>query len=222
MDDPFEALQAGDVTQLERLLQEDPVRAAARNPQGISLLTLAAYMRRAEVVELLRRHRAEPDFFEAAVLGDVARADELLRQDPSLLARFSPDGFPALSLAAHFGHLGAVEALIAAGADVNAAALNPMRARPLHSAVANRDAASVAAVVATLVAHGADVNARQEGGFVALHEVAARDLPAVARLLLDHGADPDAAGSDGRTPLAVAADKASATARLLLERGATA
>jgi ankyrin repeat protein len=51
-----------------------------------------------------------------------------------------------------------------------------------------------------LLAHGADVNARQGGGFTALHAAAASSDAELARLLLAAGADATARADDGREP----------------------
>ena len=51
------------------------------------------------------------------------------------------DGFTPLQLAAYFGAPGAAADLIAAGADVDAVADNPMRIQPLHAAAAGRHSA---------------------------------------------------------------------------------
>ncbi len=222
MKELFEAVQADDLPRLERLLAEDPARAHARNERGVSLLMTAAYFRREAMLAALLQAGAEPDLFEATVVGDVARVRALLAKDPGAARRVSSDGFPALTLAAHFGQRAVVELLLDAGADLEAVAEHPMRVRALHSAVASRETAHILGVVTTLVARGADVNSRQEGGWAPLHEAASRDLLDVARLLLDNGADPNAAGMDGRTPLKLAPAADSATARLLVERGATA
>jgi hypothetical protein len=84
-----------------------------------------------------------------------------------------------------------------------------------------------AATVATLIAHGADVNARFTGNHseTPLHWAASTDDVAVIDCLLDHGADIEASGSviGGGTPLAdaVAFGQWNA-ARKLAERGARA
>jgi uncharacterized protein len=83
------------------------------------------------------------------------------------------------------------------------------------------------AVVAALIAHGADVNARFTGNHseTPLHWAASTDDVAVLDCLLDHGADIEATGSviGGGTPLAnaVAFGQWNA-ARRLVERGAQA
>jgi len=67
-----------------------------------------------------------------------------------------------------------------------------------------------------LIAHGADVNARQAEGVTALQEAASNGDTVSIRLLLAAGADPSSAMPDGRTALDFAlAGNHSEAARLL-------
>jgi ankyrin repeat protein len=85
--------------------------------------------------------------------------------------------------------------LLEHGADVGAVARNPLTVQPLHSAAAGGHTV----VARLLLEHGADPNARQEGGFVPLHAAAQAGNDELYELLLASGADQDAATDDGRT-----------------------
>ena len=97
---------------------------------------------------------------------------------------------------------------------------------PLHCAACYEDFE----MVRVLLDHKADVNARSDGGWTPIHYVSLSMLfnfrpssPAVAQLLLEHGADVNAPISDGsgRTPLHVMIEFNRAdVVRVLLERGA--
>ena len=78
---------------------------------------------------------------------------------------------------------------------MSAVAKNPLRVQPLHSAAAGGHTA----VARLLLEHGADPNARQEGGFVPLHAAAQAGNDELYELLLASGADQGAATDDGRT-----------------------
>ena len=70
-----------------------------------------------------------------------------------------------------------------------------------------------------MLAAGADANARQNGGFTALHAAAQNGDAAMARDLLDHGAEVDPPTEDGRTALGIADEQGhDDVAALLRER----
>jgi len=142
--------------------------------------------------------------FEAAALGDGARVRALARAEPAALAGRSPDGWPALHLAAHFGHGDAVDALLEARADVRAYSDNHEANTALHAALAGRGGLRV---VSRLLAAGADVNARAGGGYTPLHIVAFGGDAALLNTLLAHGADAEALADDGKTALAIAEER---------------
>ena len=90
--------------------------------------------------------------------------------------------------------------LLEAGADVDAVADNETHVQPLHSAAASRHLE----VCRLLLAAGADVNARQAGGFTPLHAAAQNGDPEMVELFLSARADPAAATDAGETPAATA------------------
>jgi ankyrin repeat protein len=147
----------------------------------------ALYTGDREQAEALRAETAEPNVFEAAALGDTDRLEELLAAAPDLARAWSPDGFTAVHYAAFFGSPEAIRALLAAGGDLEAPALNEEfapEARPLHSAVA---AGRIDNAEALLEA-GADPNARQHGGFTPLMGAERSGDFDLAELLIRHGA----------------------------------
>ena len=166
--------------------------------EQVSELMTALYQRdRARVDELLAE-APTLDLFECAALGRTAEFPD----DFGVSDRAS-DGFTALHLACFFGHAETARELVARGADVNAAADNPSRVQPLHSAAAGQSAE----IVALLLDRGATPDARQHGGWTALHAAAMNGDTQMARALLEHGADPDLAADDGQTVRSLAEDK---------------
>ena len=128
----------------------------------------------------------------------------LARAEPAALAGRSPDGWPALHLAAHFGHGDAVDALVDARADVRARSDNHLANTALHAALAGRGGLRI---VSRLLASGADVNARAAGGYTPLHIAAFRDDLAIINTLLAYGARADARADDSRTALTIAEER---------------
>jgi ankyrin repeat protein len=191
----IDAIKQGDEAAVAGLLESDPRMADERDEDGVSALLQALYRGQTQIVSRIAGAKGWMDVFEAAAMGDAARLELALKEQPDDVKAFSPDGFTALHLAAFFGHRLAVNLLLLAGADPNAEARNRMRVRPLHSAVAGPDPMMAEA----LVMMGADVNAVQEGGFTALHAAAHRGNLQLTELLLGAGADPSARTDDGRS-----------------------
>jgi ankyrin repeat protein len=106
-------------------------------------------------------------------------------------------------LAAFFGHKELAEWLLERGAKVHAISLNAMRNTPLHAAVARNQAD----VVTLLIAKGADVNAKQQGGWSPLHAAASNGREDLVRTLLAHGASAFAPAENSQTPLDMALTK---------------
>ncbi|MGH7301074.1 MAG: ankyrin repeat domain-containing protein [Candidatus Rokuibacteriota bacterium] len=184
----FESIKAGDVDAVRAAVSSDPAVAASRDDKGLSAVRAALYNQKQDVVDVLLEAEPELDVFDAAAVGDVDRLTELLDGDGDLVNARSEDGFTPLHLAAFFTRGPAVRLLLDRGADVGAVADNDMQVQPLHSAVA----AGSREIVAALLLAGADVNARQQGGFTPLLAAEQREDPDMIRLLMDHGAEESA------------------------------
>lgn len=216
----MDAVKAGDADAVRRILAADPAAAHAREDDGESPLLMALYTGRRELADLLLAHGRRPDGFEAAALGDVERLRALLDAEPSAVTRISSDGWTMLHLAGFFGHVEALRLLLERGADVRAVSINTMRNTPLHATLAGPSGIAGARL---LVQAGADVNARQHGGYTALHAAAQHGAIDVIDLLLDAGADLDPTADDGRRAVDFARERGhAAAADHLVSRGAAA
>jgi len=198
----MEAIRAGDKAAVDSLMKAEPDLLRFTAPNGSSVLLLAAYFGHPELAEVLVRHGANPDVFEASALGDLESVRKWVGSDRGLVNSFAPDGFYPLGLAAYFGHCAIVEFLLKNGANVSLAARNAQKVTALHAG-ASRGGTEI---VKMLLEAGADPNAKQERGFVPLHSAAANGAIATVELLLKHGAIADARADDGKTPADLAAD----------------
>ncbi len=207
----FDAVRKGDAAEVERVLDGDPTLLTARR-SGVSALLFAVYAGHPEIARLFLDRGADPDVFEASATGEIGRLEKRLAEDPSRANAVASDGFTPLGLAAFFRQRDAVRLLLARGALVNTASQNAQRVAPLHSAVAGGDEG----IVADLLAHGADVAARQDLGFTPLHNAAAVGNETIIRLLLDRGADRSERSDSGKTAEEIARDRGHSEAAELL------
>ena len=207
------AVLEGSPEAVEALLGAGPDLRITHN-RPAHLFFVAAYRRRKEVMEVLVRS------FGASL--PVAAALDRTKEVRAMLAKGADaeqsymDAFTALHYAARcWAGRDTVQALVDAGADVNARA--DERETPLHMAVrsGNREAAR------GLVANGAQVMARNEDGRTPLHEAALAGFADLTSFLIDSGADVNARDRFGETPLHSAALMGRVAAgRLLLAHGA--
>lgn len=198
-------------------LERSPELASARNPRGVSALCLAVYRRRSQLAAAIAAARTDIDIFEATCIGDLERVMQLAKDDLDTVNAVSPDGFSPAGYSAFFGHPAVLRELIRRGGEVNTPADNAMRVCPLHSAAAHSDQRKAVELAGIVLEAHADPNARQQGGFTALHEAALNGNIALIELLLRHGADPSVKNDRGVTPADLARANGHAEAVRLLE-----
>jgi len=199
----FQALQSGNASKVEALLDANASLANAKNEKGQSAVLMAVYSGRKEIRDLLLARGIALELHEAAAAGQLARVKQIVDKDPALANNFSPDGFPVFALAAVFGHRDVVEYLFVKGADVNAAAANGTGYNALTGAVASGHAQ----IAGWLLNNGANANYRYGAGYSPLLTAAANGHLEIVRMLLEHGADLHAKTNDGKTALSFAQER---------------
>jgi ankyrin repeat protein len=201
--DFFAAVQAGELSEVSRLLETDPGLLAAKNERGASAVLMACYNGRKEVRDFLVAKGATLELHEAAAAGQLSRVKELIETNPAAAMSYSPDGFPVMALAAVFGHEDVARYLLGKGADVNSVATNGSGYTALTGAVASGHAA----IAQWLVENGADVNYRYANGYSPLLTAAANGHLEIVKVLLAYGADLHARTEDGKNAFAFAEER---------------
>jgi Ankyrin repeat len=174
----FELIEAGDARGARDLLADDPSLASARDDQGLSALMRASY-RGGAVFAAVREAEPELDPWDRIIVGE---SDGLPAPDV-----WSPDGFTPLHIAAFANNAAAAQALVDAGADVDAfasASFAPVTALGTCAFVGAVDVARVllragANPTLTQVEHGSPLEAAMHNGH--------RELVALLFVLVAHG-----------------------------------
>jgi len=138
--------------------------------------------------------------FAAAILGQTEQLESMIAGDRSLVSAVSEDGWTPLHLAAFFGREETARMLLNKGAQTGVRSTNAMQNTPLHAAAAGKHAA----LVKLLIERGANANARQHGGWTALHGAAQSGDLESATALVDAGADVSARADNQQRPIDLA------------------
>lgn len=199
------AVTGGDRERVRELLAENPPLANALSRDGVPVVRLATYYGQDVIAAMLADSESvELEIWDGVVLGRAATVEEIHQGwGDFILNEYSRDGYTPLQLACFFGQEEIARYLVEKGANVNAVSRNAMAVQPLHSAVAGGHTA----IVARLLAAGADPNAAQQDGFRPLHAAAQNGNAEIVDLLLAHGADPALTDEEGRRPVQLAEDK---------------
>jgi uncharacterized protein len=169
----FELIDAGDADGVRELLDRDPQAATQRDEQGLSPLMRASYRNNDEIASLL----PALDAWDRIMAGET---DGLPAPDA-----WSPDGFTPLHLAVFARNRGAAEALIDAGAPLDAIATASFaRVTPLGTAAAF----GVNDIAKLLLERGADVDAAADGRFTPLRVAEENGNEELVQLLRTYGA----------------------------------
>ncbi len=205
------AAQINDMTTLQRLVESGfDVNATAA--EGVTAVRVAAESLNGNAVRYLLDHGAKADPLTLAVLGDTKQLTQLLDAGADIETR-GPMCKTPLIMAAMNNSAPVATLLIARGADLEA---RDQFGKTALSWATNRGHATIG----LLLAKGADVNTVDDLNQTPLYYAAT--VPALAKVLLDAGADVDRGGQQGWSPLIAASRHGTLdSVRLLLARGAT-
>jgi ankyrin repeat protein len=137
----------------------------------------------------VRAQESQPDIFQAAAAGNVARVKEFLDANPLTVRARSSDGRTPLHHATAAGKLETVNLLLARGAELS---VEPES--PLLAAIDLADHETASAIAQILLINASDPNARQRDGRTALQIAQARGYTDIADLLVHRGAAADNPG----------------------------
>lgn len=204
------AAQHNDLKIAEQLLRggADP---KVKNRYGVTALSLACANGNAAMIRLLLEAGADPNtalpegetaLMTAANTGSVTALEALIASGANVNVTESSKGHTALMWAANKGHTGAVRTLIAAGAEINA------RSKGNFSPMTFAVRGGHSEIVKLLLASGVSANDHIGGGAGEGRRATVDSTSLVglamlngqydiAKLLLQNGADPNAADSRG-------------------------
>jgi uncharacterized protein len=196
-------VKKADIRNVREIIGRDPsVLRAAHDENGLSVLMIARYAHRLDLIEVLLNAHPVLNLFEAAAVGRLEEIRDIIAREPFTVSEWSVDGFSPLHLAAYFGQYEAARLLLEGGALVSVVSRNSLGVTPLHSAVAGRHRE----LVELLLSCGAPVNARQSGGWTALHSAAQHGDKDTVAVLLQHGADISTRDANGKRAADLARD----------------
>jgi len=139
-----------------------------------------------------------PSLHDVIGRGDLEEARAMLAADPGLAADENELGKQPLQYAVSYRQIDAMEALLQAGADVNAADFTGMTALHAAALLGWQDGAR------WLLAHGADMNKRDHFGDLPSHTAAIHGQGGVLKILFEAGDSLADKNDAGMTPLDLA------------------
>jgi ankyrin repeat protein len=194
----LDAVVAGDLARVRRLLEPDPSLARATDERGRSAFVLAHLHGHSAIAELLRATGLELDVVEAVLAEDWKRVEELAAAEPERMQRAHPIGGTPLYAAALVGSLGS-HRLRSLGCDPDLAPDGGTGFTPGRGALESVEAGWARISLCDVLGNGGDPNARQRGGSSILHGAVLRRDEVLVRLAVRKGVLVETADDEGRT-----------------------
>jgi ankyrin repeat protein len=209
----------GDGVRVAQLLLDHGADVSTRRKDDRTPLHTASYYGNVEILHLLLDHGADPEaatdnmgekplhqvsYGEYRSQEDGVRVAQLLLDSGADVNTRRNDHQTPLHRASYFGNVEIVRLLLDHGADPEAIAEGDMGQKPLHLVSYGRCGSQedVVRVAQLLLGRGANVNTRRKDDQTPLHRASYLGNVEIVRLLLDHGADLEAATDNmGEKPL---------------------
>jgi uncharacterized protein len=192
----FAVAETDDPDALTAALAGAPETFRIRNEGGETLYMFCVFRGKTKCAEALER-RGGFSLHEAALAGDAARIEALVKAAPWSIGTLSPDGWPALHLAAFLGRDAALIRLLELGADARILSRAFEQNYPIHAAAAGRRIGKQA--FTALVAATGDPDLPQKQGYTALMIAAGNGFDDAVEALLAAGAEPARKAPDGKS-----------------------
>jgi uncharacterized protein len=192
----FALADADDADGLKSALAGAPETFRLRNEAGETLFQYCVFRGKTKCAETLKA-RGGFSLHEAALAGDVARIEALVKAVPSSVDTLSADGWTALHMAAFPGNDAATVRLLELGADARVFSRAFEQNLAIHAAAAGRRIGKSA--YAKLVAATGDPDALQKQGYTALMIAAGNGFGDAVDVLLAAGADRTRKTPEGKT-----------------------
>ena len=215
---PLHSAASSGAKRVAELLLTNKADLNAQNAQGGTPLHSAVSGQRADMVRLLLANKANPNLAFNEKSGNMAGwtplAVAVYQDDNVPMVRLllenganpnvvtSRSGWTLLMQAVQKGSLELAEALVAAGAEVNARIDSDSRGTALYFAT-SINSTNAAALVELLLKNKADVNVTDAYGSTPLIQAVSKRNPEVVKLLVEHGADVNAMTQQGDSPLSL-------------------
>jgi ankyrin repeat protein len=200
----FTIAETDDPDALTTALAYAPETFRLRNEGGETLYLFCVFRGKAKCAEVLER-RGGFSLHEAALAGDAARIEALAKAAPWSVDTLSPDGWPALHLAAFLGRDAALVRLLEQGADARILSRAFEQNFPIHAAAAGHRIGKD--VFAALVAATGDPDLPQSQGYTALMIAAGNGFEDAVDVLLSAGADRTYKAPDGKSAADLARER---------------
>src|SRR5436309_15715393 len=102
-DEFLEAIQKGNLSKVNQLLETNPDLAHSKAKDGTSVILLALYHGQRSIAEAISIKTTELDIFEASTLGKLDRAKSLIDRNPPTVSTYSTAGSAAVGRTAFVG-----------------------------------------------------------------------------------------------------------------------